>query len=171
MDYRIKVRNGELYAGLNEILKERLPKIKTNLQTALQAFLREKNFEHSLEVICQLEFHPWGQATQWRIEVDFGEYEWSEKIMKPHYLGASVMLEEVAGKRTLHFSFGNYNSFNPKTTKGHSEKIKETQLSNSDFIQLKINAVEVFLKDLENVLLLEIKKIDFKQLEFLEDDE
>ncbi len=169
MDYREKVRNGKLYLRLNNLLREQLPKIKTALSQELQSFLKNKQITKPLDVIYKLEFHGWGQDTQWRIEIDFDDYEWSCETMKPHCLGAYIILEEVARKKTLHFSYQIYNTFNTKILKRESEKINEFQLFDGDFIERKLSEIDSFLENLNHLIMIEVKQIDFEQLAFPEE--
>lgn len=164
MKFREDVRNGKLYTSLNELLNRRLPEVKAAVEQTLKA----KNID--LEVFCRLEYHCWAQCTQWRIELDFDDYEWDFETMKPRGIGAFIMLEEVEGKMNVHYTSGKiYNTFRSTLQSKESEVIAHSGVHNSELVMSKIKEVTNFLDSLHEQLIEEVQWLDFDKLERLTD--
>ncbi len=169
MNYREEVREGRLYSELNKLLREHFSKICKSLNQKLKLFLRQKHYSLPFEAICRLEQHTWEQVTQWRVEIDFDDYELDYETLKPHYLGAFVSLEEVKGFSMLIFNFKIYNSFNSELAGREDEHINIQQLNDDGFVDQKLKEVKAFVKKLEDSLMKEIEKVDFNLLEYVEE--
>ncbi len=167
----MNIRQSHFYTEINELLRQRLPIILSLIkQTLLSQNDPNKN---QLEVCCILERHLWGQDTQWRIEVDFENYEngYAEETSRPHSIGGFVMLEEVRGKQILYCQYGRfYNSFkNDKTeikddTTMFDEQIAYTELENKSLTTERLDRINLFLDSLHKRLIDGIDSINFKEL-------
>ncbi|WP_108870055.1 hypothetical protein [Aquimarina aquimarini] len=162
------VKRSEFYIMLNTILREQLPKIKQRITPIYSQILKDRKFQHPLPIIYQFEYTTWGGNSQWRLELDFDDYQWSNKTVKPHFLIAFVNIE--IAKDEVHFKYQFGNSFNDALQPIQPEKIKIDLLNDAAFVAEKIKEVNHFLDNLAKRFIQEIEKINFNELEFLEDD-
>ncbi|WP_025663117.1 hypothetical protein [Aquimarina megaterium] len=165
MDDLESVKKSKFYTELNAILRERLTKIKQNIDPAYEQILKEKQFNHPLPIICQFEYAAWGLNKQWRLELDFDEYQWSNETVKPHFLNALVYLS--VGTEYIHFKCQLCSSFNELLEPKETETIEIRRLNDVDLVTDKLNQVRQFLEDLPNHFLQEIEKINFDELEYM----
>lgn len=161
------MKNTAFYKVLNTVLRERLPEIKNEVEPVLQKTRKDNKFDYPLTYI--FDFERISHDIQWRLEVDFNDYEWSYKTVKPHFLGVFFSLEK--GKDVTRFYYNIYNSFNEDLENNKTEEIEDTLLGNDVFIEGKQKELNQFLDELTIRLIEEMKFLDFEQLEFLEDDE
>ncbi|NQY31367.1 MAG: hypothetical protein HRT69_18115, partial [Flavobacteriaceae bacterium] len=157
------------YKTINALLRNQFPVIKQNINTKYEQVLKEKQFQYLLPLICKFEYSSWGGNRQWRIELDFDDYQWSNKTVKPHFLNALVYLE--IGKEVIYFKCQLCSSFNDELQLMDTVKISHQKLNDTNFVADKIKEIELFLKDLPKRFIKEIEKVNFKELEFLEDED
>jgi len=164
------VESSLFYKSINILLREQFPKIKQKIHTKYEQILKERQFQYPLPIICRFEYSAWeGGNRQWRIELGFDNYQWSNKTVKPHFLNALVYLE--IGQEVIHFKYQLCSSFNDILQPIDTIKIVHQKLNDTDFVVDKIKEVQLFLKDLPQRFIKEIEKINFNELEFLEDDD
>ncbi|EZH73452.1 hypothetical protein ATO12_16050 [Aquimarina atlantica] len=159
------VKKSKFYTELNALLREQLTKIKQNIDPVYEQILEEKQFDHPLPIICQFEYASWGGNKQWRLELDFDEYQWSNETVKPHFLNALVYLS--ISKESIGFKYQLCSSFNNILQPSEIEKIELKLLNDTDFVSKKIKEVERFLDDLPQYFIQEIEKINFDELEYM----
>lgn len=159
------IRKSKFYSYFNLKLKQEFPVIKDKIRY----YLKNKSEFSQLKVICQLEIHPWKQVTQWRIEIDFDDFEWDLETFKPHFLGAFASLEEVEGKRILHCNFGKtYNSFNrDEEINNACIKINYSNIDSTASIEFMKKEIEKFIENLYSKFIKEIDQIDLDRLSYL----
>ncbi|MDH7447646.1 hypothetical protein [Aquimarina sp. 2201CG14-23] len=169
MEEKEKVMHSLFYKEVNALLRDQFSAIKQNITPQYEQLLKEREFPYPLPIICQFEYASWGRNKQWRLELDFDEYQWSNKTVKPHFLNALVSIE--MGTEFLHFKYHLCSSFNDSLEPKETEKIPIKKLDDSRFVSEKIDALKQFLEDLPQGFIQEIKTIDFNELEFIEDIE
>ncbi len=163
-NYRKTIRNSIFYKSIDNFAKDTFPDLKRILSEKLNIICQEKKFPKSLHFIDLYEIHKWEQCTQWILEIDFDDYEWSYDTMKPHFFVIIIMLEEVVGKKELYFSCSFSNSFSNFSTKINI-KITEKEINNNEFISYKINEMKSFFNSLNKEVLREMNKIEYDKLE------
>ena len=161
------VRKSKFYSVFNKKLRQEFPVIKNKIEDYLK---NNPNFNF-LKVICLLEIHPWEQVTQWRIDIDFDDFEWDLEGGKPHFLGAVASLEEVERKRTLHCNFGKiYNSFNDNEEINNARiKMNYSNIDKPASIEFMEKEIDEFIKTLYPKFIKEIEHIDLERLSYLSD--
>lgn len=166
----MNIRQSHFYTEINKLLRQQLPTI---LSLIKQTLLKQNNpNKNQLKVYCTLERHLWRQATQWRIEVDFENYENGyDETLRPYSIGGFVMLEEVRGKQILYCDYGRfYNTFkNDKTELEDNlpifdEQIAYTELENQSLTTERLNKINLFLDSFHDRFIDGIDSINFKQL-------
>jgi len=157
------------YQEINALIRNQFSEIKENITSKYTQLLTERQFHHLLPIINKFEFATWTGNRQWRLELDFDDYEWSNKTVKPHFLNALAYLE--TNKESIHFKYQLCSSFNEELQSAEIEKIAHEKLNDTDFVALKINELQQFLDSLPKRFLQEIENIDFEELEFLEDED
>lgn len=163
------VRNSLFYKQLNVLLRKELDAIRRNITPQYEQILQKKKLEHPLPVICQFEFSSLGANKQWRLALDFDDYEWSYKTVKPHFLNAVVSLS--IGSEFIHFKYQLCSSFNDALAPNETEEIAIKKLNDTSFVIEKIKEITSFLKGLAQRFIGEINHINFNELEFIEDME
>lgn len=139
-DSEIEVRKSLLYNSLNELLRNRIPAIFEEIEKTIA----DKNYRDVIENIeYTLENHPWGQATQWRMDATIDSHPYDESG-RPFGFGGFVHLEEVARRKILHFKIQMYNDFD-KTTKKDTTKIPYDKVNDNEFIKPFIQETKDFL--------------------------
>ena len=129
------------YISLNELLHKRMPEIHKEIEK----YVSDKDYSDVIESVeCNLEYHSWGQDTQWRIEVEVDAYP-CEETGRPFGLGGFVILEEVRRKATVHFKTKMYNSFDETIPLKESIKIYYDMLDNFEFVETIIQQTNEFL--------------------------
>ncbi|WP_378173985.1 DUF6304 family protein [Aquimarina sp. SS2-1] len=161
--------NSLFYKEMNTLLRNQFSAIKQAIHPRYEQLLKERQFYHALPIICRFEYSSYGGNRQWRLELDFDEYQWSNETVKPHFLNALVYLS--IGKELIYFKYQLCSSFNDELFPMEEEKIEIQKLNDTDFVTEKINEVQQFLNSLPKRFIQEIEKIDFDDLEFLEDME
>ncbi|QKX04046.1 hypothetical protein HN014_03705 [Aquimarina sp. TRL1] len=159
------VKKSKFYKELNTLLREQLTIIQQDITPEYEQILKEKEFQHPLPIICQFEYASWGGNKQWRLELDFEEYQWSNETVKPHFLTAMVYLSVSAGY--LHFKYQLCSSFNELLQPKETETIEIKRLNQTNLVKDKLNQVRQFLEDLPNHFLQEVEKINFEELEYM----
>lgn len=165
-NYREIVRNGFFYKNLDNFTQEIFPNLKMILSEKLNIICQEQDFSKPLTFIDLYKIHTWEQCTQWILEIDFNDYEWSYNNMKPHFFGFVIMLEEIPKKRELHFSCSFSNSFSNFATRIDS-KITEDEFNNSAFLINKLDEIKSFFDLYSKKALSELDKIEYDKLELL----
>jgi len=165
-DYK-EVKTTIFYNALNQLLRTQLPVIKEELETHLDEKMKAFDFKHSL--FFENQFEKISHDLQWRLEIDFNDYQWSQKTIKPHYLGVRFYLEQM--NERIVFNYNLYNSFNETLGIKKPEELKLINLQDTAFVFQKTKEIKAFLNDLPNALAQELKLLDLNQLEFLEDEE
>ena len=161
------VKSSLFYKEINVLLRDQFSVIKQNITPGYEQLLKERQFNHPLPIICRFEYASWGRNRQWRLELDFDDYQWSCKTMKPEFLTAMISIE--VGSEAIHFKYQLCSSFNDALKPMESEKIRHEKLNDEDFVAEKTKEVERFLENLPQRFIQEMEKIDFDELEFLED--
>ena len=129
------------YISLSELLHRRMPEIHKKVEKAIT----EKNYEDVIESVeCSLEYHSWGQDTQWRIEAEVDAFPCSE-TGRPFALGGEVFIEEVRGRETVYFKTQMYNSFDKTITKQEKITIHYNMLEDNEFVKSIIQQTNEFL--------------------------
>ncbi|MFD2562863.1 DUF6304 family protein [Aquimarina rubra] len=163
------VENTLFYKEINTLLRNQFSAIKQTIHHRYEQVLKERQFYHALPIICRFEYATWGGNRQWRLELDFDEYQWSNETVKPHFLNALVYLS--IGKELIYFKYQLCSSFNDELLPMEEEKIEIQKLNDTDFVTEKIEEVQQFLDCLPKRFIKEIEEIDFDDLEFLEEME
>lgn len=153
------------YKEINALLRKQLHAIKHDITPQYEQILKEKKFIHPLPIINQFEYAAWGANKQWRLELDFDDYQWSYKTVKPHFFNAIVYLS--VGKGTVHYKYQLTSSFNEELQSNDTEEIAIEKLNDIDFVSTKIKELNQFLQDLPQAFLEEIKNINFNELEYM----
>ncbi|WP_299312669.1 DUF6304 family protein [uncultured Aquimarina sp.] len=164
-----QVINSHFYKELNTLLRSELSKMKQSINSQYEKVLKEREFQYLLPIICRFEYASWGGNRQWRLELDFDDYQWSNKTVKPHFLNAFVSFD--ISKDFIHFKYQLCSSFDEILLPMEVEQIEIKMLTSVEFVSNKIQEVELFLKNLPLRFIQQIKKIDFDDLEFVLDDE
>jgi hypothetical protein len=133
------VKHSKFYTELNTLLRAELPILKEAIEPAYCQFLKEKEFQHPLPIICQFEYAAWGGNRQWRLELDFDDYQWSYKTVKPHFLTALISVE--TGNDGIHFKYQLCSSFNDELKPMQTEKMAFSELNDIEFVEVKMKAV------------------------------
>ncbi|WP_299435673.1 hypothetical protein [uncultured Aquimarina sp.] len=162
------VKQSKFYTELNSLLREQFDTIKRDIDPVYEQLLEERKFPYPLPIICQFEYKGWERNVQWRLELDFDEYQWSSKTIKPHFLNALVFLE--IGTELLHFKYQLCSSFNDFLEPKETEKIELEKLNDTKYVSEKINEVQQFLDGLSRLFIQELEQINFYELEYMEDD-
>lgn len=158
------IKNTLFYKSLNTLLKERIQLIKPLIDNSL-LLIKDKN-NKPLKVSYSLENHPCTQVTQWRIEVDFNDYEWDLITCKPFHLGGFISIEENLNRQIVICNFGRiYNSFNSNIEAISHTQITFSDLDNLEIVNSAIKKVNSFLDDFPKSFLSEVNLIDTKKLE------
>ena len=127
---------------MNELLCKRMPEIHKEIEK----FISATDYSDVIESVeCSLEYHSWGQDTQWRIKAEVDAFPCDE-TGRPFALGGFVLLEEVRGKETVHFKAQMYNSFDETIPLQESIKIHYDMLDNSEFVKPIIQQTSEFLE-------------------------
>lgn len=163
------VKSSLFYKEINALLRDQFSVIKQSITPGYEQLLKDRHFDTPLPIICQFECGYSNKNQQWRLELDFDEYQWSYKTVKPHFLNALVFIE--IGTELIHFKYQLCSSFNDELDPMQSEKIEHQKLNDTPFIEGKIRELNQFLKQLPQRFIQEIEKIDFDELEFLEEME
>ncbi len=165
MEEKEKVINSLFYKEVNVLVRYQFLAIKQNITPSYQQLLKNRDFDHPLPIIHRFEYASWGGDRQWRLELDFDEYQWSDKTIKPHFLNALVYLS--IGKESIGFKYQLCSSFNDELEPMQSEKIEHQKLNDADFVAEKIGQLNKFLKQLPEAFLQEIEKLNFNELEYM----
>ncbi len=152
MDDNNDLRSTFFYKELNQILRAQLPLVREKVEPTLIALKRAHQFIHPLTFICH--FERISHDVQWRLEIDFDDYEWSETIVKPHLLGVFFSIRKEL--ESAYLSFRVVNSFNDDQVAYEKSKDKKEIMS--------------FIADLVDCIIKELQYLDFKQLEFLAEE-
>jgi len=129
------------YISLNELLHKRMPKIHKEIER----YVSDKDYSDVIESVeCDLEYHSWGQDTQWRIYAEVDAYP-CEETGRPFSFGGFVFLEEVKGRKTVYFKTQMYNSFDETITKQEKIEIYYDMLNDCEFIKSIIRQTSEFL--------------------------
>lgn len=166
MDEVEKVVNSLFYEEINALLRNTFAIISEGVTPKHEELLKERKFNNPLRIICNFENVSLGiRNKQWRLELDFDDYQWSCKTMKPHFLTALVSIE--VGKEVLHFKYQLCSSFNEGLKPMYSQEIEQQKLNDEEFVIEKLKELTQFLKELPECFLQEIKKINFNELEYI----
>jgi len=134
-------KKSNFYISLNELLHKRMPEI----QKEIEKYISDKDYGDVIESVkCPLEYHCWGQDTQWRIKAEVDAYPCHE-TGRPFGLGGFVLLEEVRKKETVHFTVQMYNSFDETIPRQETIKIHYDMLNNCEFVKSIIQQTSEFL--------------------------
>jgi len=163
------VENTLFYKEINELLREHFAVIKEDITSQYELILKERQFNHPLPILDRYEYSSWGGNRQWRLDLDFDNYEWSYKFIKPHFICAVVSFETTKGY--IHFKHQLCSSFNEALLPMKPEKIEVEKLNSVYFVAQKKKEIQQFINELPKRFLQEIKVIDFEELEFLENEE
>lgn len=158
------VKHSKFYTDLNTLLRAELPILKQAIEPDYYQFLAEKKFQHPLPIICQFEYASWGGNRQWRLELDFDNYQWSSRTVKPHFLTALISVE--TGNDVIRCNYQLCSSFNDELKPMQPEKIAFSALNDPEFVAEKMKEVKQFLNQLPERFLLEIQQLDFNDLEY-----
>lgn len=164
-----RAKNTLFFRELDTLLKASLPRIQQAIEPELVHYLSENNFQTPLPLIYHTCYTAWGSNTQWRLELDFDDYQWSYETIKPHVLAAYITIE--AGGDWINFKFQLGNTFCNLIEYQKPVKIDYMLLEDHAFVALRITEVNVFLTDLPTAFMQEVKKIPLDDLEFITDDE
>ena len=139
-------------------MREQFPVIRQNINPRYEQLLKGRQFQDPLALICQFEYKAAARERnpQWRLGLDFDDYMWSHKTVKPHFLIALVSLE--IGNEVVHFKYQLCSSFNEALQTKELEKIEHQKLNDTDFVTDKIKELKQFLEQLPEKCLDEIKK-------------
>jgi len=167
VNYRDKVRNGTLYRAIDELITKEFAILEKQIQDYLDAS------DLDLEIYADLKSNPFrlDHITNWSLNIDFDDYQWSFVSAKPHWMYITISLEEIIDKdncaiirtaskkisknNTLILSFGSLrNSFelHSKDYKSNKKrKIRETHinlanLENEKIINEELIAIKKWLK-------------------------
>ncbi len=165
MEEKEKVINSLFYKEINTLLCNQFLAIKQNITPRYEQVLKNRCFDNPLPIIYQFESGYSDRNRQWRLELDFDDYQWSNKTIKPHFLNALVFIE--MGTNSIHFKYHLCSSFNDELEPMRSEKIEHQKLNDSVFVAEKIKELDQFLKELPEAFLHEIEKINFSELEYV----
>ncbi|WP_299247397.1 hypothetical protein [uncultured Aquimarina sp.] len=168
MEEKEKVIHTLFYKEINALLRDQFSVIQQNITPQYEQLLKEREFPYPLPIICQFEYASWGRNKQWRLELDFDEYQWSDKTVKPHFLNALVFIE--VGTEWIHFKYQLCSSFNDSLEPKETEKIEIKRLNETEFVDKKIDEVQLFLDNLPKRFIQETEKINFNELEYMEED-
>lgn len=160
-----EVTHSLFYQEINTLLRKELSIIKNEINLSYEQLLSKKQFKNPLSIICQFEFTGRALNRQWRLELDFDNYQWSNKTIKPHFLMALVNIE--TSKETIYFKHQLCSSFNDASLPMESEKIELQKLNDTVFVSSKIHELKQFLEQLSEAFLQEIEKINFNELEYM----
>lgn len=158
------VKESLFYQEINSLLREQFPLIKEAITPAYEQILEENEFHHPLPIEYYFEYAAWGANRQWRLELDFDDYQWSNSTIKPHFLTALISIE--IGNEVIHFKYHLCSSFNEGLASMETEKIEISKLNNDNFIIEKVTELKQFLEGLPKAFLKEIERIDFNELEY-----
>ncbi|GFD83793.1 hypothetical protein KUL118_66550 [Tenacibaculum sp. KUL118] len=158
------VKRSKFYTELNALLRAELPKLKEDISPLFNKILKEKKFRNPLPIVHKSEYAAWGRNSQWRLELDFDDYQWSYKTGKPHFLAALISMD--IGDEMIHFKYQLCSSFNDELQPQQAEKIALSKLNNLEFISSKMKAVKQFLDLLPEHFIAEVEHIDFNDLEY-----
>lgn len=158
------VKHSKFYIELNTLLRAKLPKLKEDIDPLFNKILKEKKFQNPLPIVHQSEYAAWGRNSQWRLELDFDDYQWSYKTGKPHFLTALISMD--IGDEVIHFKYQFCSSFNDELQSQQAEKIPLSKLNDIEFVASKMKAIKQFLKLLPELFLAEVKYVDFNDLEY-----
>ncbi|WP_157638218.1 hypothetical protein [Flexithrix dorotheae] len=158
------VKRSKFYTELNALLRAELPKVKEDISPSFKKILKEKKFQHPLPIVHQFEYAAWGRNSQWRLELDFDDYQWSYKTVKPHFLTALMSMD--IGDDVISFKHQLCSSFNDELQPQQVEKIELSRLNDIEFVALKMKAIKQFLNLLPERFLAEVEDIDFNDLEY-----
>jgi len=172
---KLMVKNKEIehlerslfYKELNSLLRNQFAAIVKNITPQYEQLLKKRQFKHPLPMMCRYEYASWGGNRQWRLELDFDEYQWSNETVKPHFLNAFVSIDVT--KEFVHFKHQLCSSFNEKLLPMEVEKTSIKLLDETNWVSKKTEEIKKFLEDLPQRFIQEIEKIDFDELEFVED--
>lgn len=158
------IRNSLFYVSLNKLLREQFLAIKQQLAPRYKTLLHEIGHTNPLALICQFEMWPYQRVVQWRLELDFDDYQWSEKTIKPHFLNALVSLE--IGEEVIFLKYQLCSSFNDVLEPMKAEKIAIQKLGDPAFVTEKMNQITNFLSDLPEGFMKDMETINFNELEY-----
>lgn len=164
----VVVENTLFYKEINKLLREKFKAVKEKIAPHYEQILKEQQFNYPLPIHDRYEYSSWGGNRQWRLELDFDNYQWSNETIKPHFTNAVVSFDTT--KDYIHFKYQLCSSFNEDALPMKPEKIEVKKLNNADFVAKKKDEILQFIDELPKRFLQEIKKIEFKELEFLEDE-
>jgi len=134
-------KNTNFYKELNQVLRTQLPIVKEELASTLTKQKKAHSFNAPLSFIS--EFEKISHNIKWVLEIDFNEYEWSSKTIRPHYLGVNFCLEQV-NKRVV-FNYGIFNSFNETLEIRKPEEFVFETLNDETFVIRKLEEIGQFL--------------------------
>lgn len=155
------------YKKINALLREQFSEIKQIILPQYTQLLEDRQFNNPLPIISKFEYAIWGGNQQWRLELDFDEYQWSNETIKPHFLNAFISFDTT--KECIHFKYQLCSSFNETLLPMEQQKIETKLLNDANFVSKKIEEVKQFLADVPQRFMEEIRKIDFEELEYVED--
>jgi len=190
INYRDKVRNGTLYRAIDELITKEFAILEKQIQDYLDAS------DLDLEIYAVLKSNPFrlDHITNWSLNIDFDDYQWSYVSVKPHWMSIIISLEEIENKdkcsiircaskkivenNTLILSNSNLrNSFelHSKNYDNKKRKIRETHinlanLENEKIINEELVAIKKWLKTIYTQFTKGIDIIDRNDLELLGDD-
>ena len=137
------------YISLNELLHKRMPEIHKEIEKFISTTVYSDVIK---SVECSLEYHSWGQDTQWRINAEVDAFPCDE-TGRPFGLGGFVILEEIRGKETVHFKTQMYNSFDETIPLKESIKIHYDMLDDGEFVEAIIQQTSEFLDQFYDIFI------------------
>ncbi|WP_299602992.1 hypothetical protein [uncultured Aquimarina sp.] len=158
------VKESLFYREINTLMREQFPLIKGAIVPVYEQILEENEFHHPLRIEHYFEHAAWEANRQWRLELDFDDYQWSNRTIKPHFLTALISIE--IGKEVIHFKYQLCSSFNEELQPMETEKIELNTLNNDNIVIEKVAELKQFLEHLPKAFLKEIEQIDFNELEY-----
>ncbi len=159
-----KVIATKFYEELNRLLRKRLSMIEQGISRNCEQTLASKGLQSPLPLTTLFESSAYQSNRQWRLELDFGDYQWSNKTVKPHFLNALIYIS--AGKDSINLKYQLCSSFNDDLNPMAPQTIPLSLLNDSLFVESKINEVSDFLDRLATDFLIEVEKIDINELEY-----
>ena len=88
-NFKTKVRNGTLYKGVEKLIDENFE----TLANTIQQYLVDAHLD--LEVYAYTSTDESSHISNWGIEIDFDDCQWSAVLVKPHWMEISISLEEI----------------------------------------------------------------------------
>lgn len=178
-------RTFALYQSINSLLSIEFPKLEKQIQNHLGSRHLELdvNWTHTNN----------GAVSSWSLSIDFDDYEWSSKIMKPHWMHIALRLEMIEDKslryliktatlpiaenNTLVLTIGNLkNSFELDENYDYENDrrylrevhISLTDLENEKLISDELEFISIWLKTIYGSFKNGIDRVDPSDLQLLE---